>query len=394
VAGEASEEPEKPLGSVQGEFPEQLMPCRLGTALAESQAGELEGGSKKPGASKLEASLEEPLNGNPDGALGECLEDEAEGAPEVSRGHSAEGELPCARLLDGFCASLANELNVSQQTVRAYRTDVASFLRWCARGQLEPLQATHRDIRRYLAYLDQAQYARRTVNRHLSAVKSFYRWLVVEGLVESSPAQVLQGPKQGKTLPRAIHRSEMERLLSVTLEGKAPEEVTPEDLRDQAILELLYASGLRVSECAGLKLSGINLSERLVRVMGKGSKERIVPLHRTACEALDAYLSRARSQLQGKASADFAFLSVRGNPMSANAVRTVFKRALRRAGLDESLSPHAMRHSFATDLLAGGADLRSVQEMLGHSSLSTTQIYTHMTPERLRKAHAQAHPRG
>ncbi len=325
---------------------------------------------------------------------------QAAGQPEQPAGQPeqaaelAEEELPCARLLDGFCDTLANERNVSAQTVRAYRSDVASYLRWCARGKIDPLCATHRVIRRYLAYLDQARYARRTVNRHLSAVKGFYRWLVAEGRIESSPADVLQGPKQGRSLPRAIHHNEMDRLLSVTLEGKTPEEITPEDLRDQAILELLYASGLRVSECAGLQLKGIDLSERLVRVMGKGSKERIVPLHRTACDALQAYLTQGRPQLLCGNRSTFAFISTRGNNMSANAVRTVFKRALRRAGLDESLSPHAMRHSFATDLLAGGADLRSVQEMLGHSSLSTTQIYTHMTPERLRKAHAQAHPRG
>ncbi len=297
------------------------------------------------------------------------------------------------QLLDSFCLSLSAERNASPQTVRAYKSDVSAFLAWCEHDCVDALQATHREVRRYLAYLDQAGYSRRTVNRRLSAIKSFYRWLVVEGSVECSPAEVLQGPKQGKPLPRAVHRQEMDRLLSVTLEGKQPGEASPEELRDQAILELLYASGLRVSEAAGLQLSGLDLEERLVRVMGKGSKERIVPLHATACQALESYLSLGRPALLGKRQSSAVFISSRGNDMSANAVRVVFKRALRKAGLDESLSPHAMRHSFATDLLAGGADLRSVQEMLGHSSLSTTQIYTHLTPERLRSAHHQAHPR-
>ncbi len=300
---------------------------------------------------------------------------------------------PC-QLLDSFCRSLSAERNASPQTVRAYRSDVSAYLAWCERESVDALRATHREVRRFLAYLDQASYSRRTVNRRLSAVKSFYRWLVVEGEVESSPAEVLQGPKQGKPLPRAVHGSEMDRLLAVTLGDKQPEEASPQQLRDQAILELLYASGLRVSEAAGLRMSGLDLRERLVRVMGKGSKERIVPLHATACLALENYLSLGRPALLGARQSDAVFISSRGNDMSANAVRVVFKKALAKAGLDESLSPHAMRHSFATDLLAGGADLRSVQEMLGHSSLSTTQVYTHMTPEHLRRAHRQAHPRG
>lgn len=298
------------------------------------------------------------------------------------------------QLLDSFCRSLLAERNASPHTVRAYRTDISAYLSWCERESADALCASHREVRRFLAYLDQAGYTRRTVNRRLSAVKSFYRWLVVEGKVDSSPAEVLQGPKQGKPLPRAVQRNEMGRLLSITLEGKRPDEATPQELRDQAILELLYAAGLRVSEVAGLQLSGLDLRGRMVRVMGKGSKERIVPLHETACQALGNYLRLGRPELLGARRSDAVFISSRGNDMSANAVRIVFKRALRKAGLDESLSPHAMRHSFATDLLAGGADLRSVQEMLGHSSLSTTQVYTHMTPERLQRAHRRAHPRG
>lgn len=298
------------------------------------------------------------------------------------------------QLLDSFCRSLSAERNASPHTVRAYRSDISAYLAWCERESVDELCASHREVRRFLAYLDQAGYTRRTVNRRLSAVKSFYRWLVVEGKVDSSPAEVLQGPKQGKPLPRAVQRNEMGRLLSITLEGKRPDEATPQELRDQAILELLYAAGLRVSEVAGLQLSGLDLRERMVRVMGKGSKERIVPLHETACRALGNYLCLGRSELLGTRRSDAVFISSRGNDLSANAVRIVFKRALRKAGLDESLSPHAMRHSFATDLLAGGADLRSVQEMLGHSSLSTTQVYTHMTPERLQRAHRRAHPRG
>lgn len=326
-------------------------------------------------------------------ALGSTFRVEAlgthEGAPCAE---SAEG-VPCADSIEGFCRFLGTERNASAETVRAYRADVRDYARWCARCGVPPLSAGHREVRRYLAYLDQAGYSRRTVNRHLSSVKAFYRWLVASGRMPSSPAEVIQGPKQGRALPRAIRRSDMDKLLSVTFQGKSPDQITPTDVRNQALLELLYAAGLRVSEASGLLCTQVLLDESMLRVVGKGSKERIVPLHETACKALGRYLDEARPCLL-KNPSPYVFLSSRGNRMSANAIRLVFKQALAAAGLDSTLSPHAMRHSFATDLLAGGADLRSVQEMLGHASLSTTQIYTHMTPERLREAHHKAHPRG
>ena len=332
------------------------------------------------------ADSREPGSGQ--GAL--CGKGHAPAAEDVIVVQTA---FPCANSLEGFCRALSVELNASSETVRAYRTDVSDYLHWCGREGIDPLRAGHRDVRRYLAYLDQARYARRTINRHLSSVKSFYRWLVVSGEIDSSPAEVLQGPKQGRPLPRVIKRADMDKLLFATFAGKAPKDITPIDIRDQALLELLYAAGLRVSEASGLLLDQVHLGDSLLRVMGKGSKERIVPLHETACRALGRYLDEARPLLL-KGESPYVFLSSRGNVLSANAVRGVFKRALKKAGLDQSLTPHAMRHSFATDLLAGGADLRSVQEMLGHASLSTTQIYTHMTPERLQEAHRLAHPRG
>lgn len=314
--------------------------------------------------------------------------------PMASAADIEDEELPGWDLLARFCAAFEAERNPSPETLRGYHTDIADYLRWCNRAGLDCLKASHRDVRRYLAYLDQARYARKTVNRHLSSVKAFYRWLVVSGEVESSPAEVLQGPKQGKPLPRVIRQQDMERLIAAPFEGKGADEITAVDIRDTALLELLYAAGLRVSEAANLEVAGLNLREGMVRVMGKGSKERVVPLHRTACQALQRYFNEARDELlQGKSS-PYVFVSVRGNQLTDAAIRKVFKAALRTAGLDESLSPHAVRHSFATDLLAGGADLRSVQEMLGHASLSTTQIYTHMTPERLQEAHRRAHPRG
>ncbi len=331
-------------------------------------------------------------------------------------------------LIEAFCGSLVTQYNKSSHTIRNYRSDIEAYLRWCDRENLDPLSVHHQQIRRYLAYLDQARYARTTIDRHLSSIKAFYRWLVVEGKCQSNPAAILQGPKRPKTLPRVIASRDMNQLLdtadhrnrtidhieaskgykdelvSVTAADHATTKraaskdrrVLSEalEIRNEALLELLYAAGLRVSEASSLQLSGLDLVQGFVRVMGKGSKERLVPLHQKACQVLAAYIQNARPLLCKSADCPFVFLSARGNQLSTNTIRTVFKEKLHEAGLDESLSPHAMRHSFATDLLSGGADLRSVQEMLGHASLSTTQIYTHLTSDHLKEVHHTSHPRG
>ena len=299
-------------------------------------------------------------------------------------------------LADGYLESLRVEQNASEHTIRGYATDIDAYLRWCERTSSDPLHANHRELRAYLGELDAARYKRTTINRHLSAIKGYYRWLVIQGAIDSDPASVLSGPHQSRHLPHVIHAAEMARLLSIhgnrDLAGNAREQ-TIEDIRDQAILEFLYACGARISEASNLRMLDIDFSSKLVKVFGKGRKERIIPLHDFCLDALVKYLQEARPLLLGGKQDDHVFLSTRGNPMSTDAIRKMFKAAVRAAGLDESLSPHDMRHTFATDLLSGGADLRSVQEMLGHASLSTTQIYTHMSTARLKQVHAQAHPR-
>lgn len=298
--------------------------------------------------------------------------------------------------LDEFCESLVVERGDSPHTVRAYRDDVEAYLRWAHRQGVDPYGATYRQMRRYLAELDQARYARTTVKRHLSALRSFFRWLNATGRTENDPVSVIQAPKGAHRLPKTISNTDMAALLDVFGDTDACgrlRELTPSDMRDRAILEFLFSCGARVSEASGLLTAWVNFSEREVKVFGKRAKERIVPLSKEGAAAMERYLREARPKLlKGKAS-DYFFVSNRGNQMSPDAIRKMFKRALRAAGLDETLSPHAMRHSFATDLLDGGADLRSVQEMLGHASLSTTQIYTHVSPERLKDAHRLAHPR-
>lgn len=295
-------------------------------------------------------------------------------------------------LLQGFYDFLSVEQHDSPHTVRAYQTDTRAYLKWCERNDFEPLSITHQLLRLYLAELDAARYERSTINRHLSALKGFYQWLIISRQIDANPAAILQGPKQTAKLPRVVSASELEALLNAFV---PPDGETPDALsrRNTALLEFLYACGARVGEAATLTCDRVDFSRGLVQVIGKGNKERIIPLHALALERMSEYLRLARSELLGNKNHSFFFVSTRGNALSTAAIRRVFKEALRRAGIDESLSPHAMRHTFATDVLSGGADLRSVQEMLGHASLSTTQIYTHLTPKHLKETHRLAHPR-
>lgn len=291
--------------------------------------------------------------------------------------------------LASYCDMLVVERNSSQHTVRNYRLDLLDFGRWAARSSVNPLCATRRDMRSYLGDLDYAQYSRRTVNRRLSSVRSFFRWLAAEGLVESNPADVVSGPKLARSLPRTIPPADMARLLSVWRGSDKPS-----DMRNRAILEFLYACGARISETSGLLVDNVDFDTAQVRVFGKGSKERIVPLHELAIASMRDYLFNARPELLAGKESPYFFVSTRGNQMSPDALRKMFKQSLLAAGLDQTLSPHDMRHTFATDLVEGGADLRSVQEMLGHSSLSTTQIYTHVSISHLKEEHRRTLPRG
>lgn len=316
-----------------------------------------------------------------------------ETSAQVAR-EAAELELPAIDELylvyvASYCDMLVVERNASQHTVRNYRLDLLDYGRWAARVSVNPLCATRRDMRSYLGDLDYAGYSRRTVNRRLSSVRSFFRWLTAEGLVETNPADVMSGPKLARNLPRTIPPTDMVRLLSVWRGSDKPA-----DIRNRAILEFLYACGARISETSGLLVEDVDFDAAQVRVFGKGSKERIVPLHELAIASMRDYLYHARPALLAGKESPYFFVSTRGNQMSPDALRKMFKQSLLAAGLDQTLSPHDMRHTFATDLVEGGADLRSVQEMLGHSSLSTTQIYTHVSISHLKEEHRRALPRG
>jgi integrase/recombinase XerD len=294
-------------------------------------------------------------------------------------------------LVDRFLAHLSVERGASPNTVRAYSADLARYLDWAQRSSVDPVLLTHRQMRRYLAELDRAGYARRTVARRLSSVRSFFAYLVAEGFADSDPASVLATPKMPSRLPRIVPEDALLAILN------APDESTPTGLRDAALLELLYASGARVSEISSLTLAALDLAQGQMTLMGKGSKERLVPIHRAAVGRLRHYLAEGRpalaeSSVSGSVPAE-VFLSARGRALSADAIRRIFKHYIDQTGSAHSLSPHAMRHTFATHLLEGGADLRTVQELLGHVALSTTQIYTHLSMKRLQDVHRNAHPR-
>jgi integrase/recombinase XerD len=295
--------------------------------------------------------------------------------------------LPAPVLVDRFLGHLSVERGASPNTVRAYSADLARYLEWAERSGVDPITLTHRQMRLYLAELDRAGYARRTVARRLSAVRSLFAYLVAEGLAPSAPSSVLAAPKIPARLPKIVPTE----VLSAMLESPDPE--TPVGVRDRAVLELLYATGARVSEIAELRLGGLDLAQGQITVMGKGSKERLIPVHRKAADSVKSYLKDGRPRLVKPASDDHVFLSARGRPLSSDAIRRVFKQAAEKAGAAHSLSPHSMRHTFATHLIEAGANLRTVQELLGHIALSTTQIYTHLSVKRLQDVHGKAHPR-
>lgn len=293
---------------------------------------------------------------------------------------------------DEYLAFLAVERGSSPRTVESYGHDLADYLGFLeGAGVSEPEDVTRDTISAYTADLIERGMAPSTIERHLSAVKGFHRFMVREGITSNHPTAHVALPKTPSHLPDVLTIDEADRLLS------QPFPDGPTGLRDRAILELLYGCGLRVSELCGLDLSELFLDDGLIRVRGKGSKERVVPISGMALQALEAYLAHGRSALHTKSSplaqdGSAVFLNARGGRITRQAVHNMVARYGELVGL-EGLHPHTLRHSFATHMLSGGADLRSLQEMLGHSDISTTQIYTHIDRTHLREEYLTAHPR-
>lgn len=292
-------------------------------------------------------------------------------------------------MLENFCNSLLVVETKSNHTIRNYAIDVRNFLEWCEANEFDPLCLSRVQFRQYLGRLTSQGLAKATLNRYLSSIRSFYRYLNLQGTTSSDPVVGIVCPKKESKLPRVMNADEIAALLKVHLNSD-----DEKDIRDQAILEFIYACGSRVSEVSDLKNTSVDFQSQQVRLFGKGSKERIVPLHNLCLKSLKLYLDKSRDVLLNGSTNDLFFISNTGKKFSTNAIRKMFKQTLIKANLDASYSPHVLRHSFATDCLNGGADLKSVQEMLGHVDLSTTQIYTHISSAKLLEAHKLAHPRG
>ena len=289
-------------------------------------------------------------------------------------------------LLERFLEQLWLERGLSEHTLRAYRSDVAAFSHWQQRHQRSLVTTGENDIYEYLGEHLAAR-ATRSSARAFSALRRFYAYLVREGGIEIDPTARVSPPRPGHSLPHTISEAEVERLLA------APDSDHPAGLRDRAMLELLYAAGLRVSELVGLGVEQFNPRQGLVRVVGKGSRERLVPIGELARDWLQRYLREARPTLAPLTCA-LLFPGRGGRPMPRQSFWRRLKHYTASAGLDKQLSPHTLRHAFATHLLNHGADLRAVQLLLGHRDISTTQIYTHVANERLKQVHALHHPRG
>jgi len=298
---------------------------------------------------------------------------------------------PVGRFLD----HLTVERGLARNTIDAYRRDLARYLDFLrSRGVADPVRAGEPAISEFVAHLSRTEFApgqryrAASVARALAAVRSFHRFLVREGESEADPAEAVARPKVPRNLPRPLTVDEVAAIV-----GAPADDGTPVSLRDRAILETLYGAGLRISELVGLDVDDVDLDEGSVRAVGKGSKERLVPLGRYGVRAVQAYLVRGRPALAASRSGGALFLNQRGGRLTRQGCTNIVKSMARRAGLRKRVTPHMLRHSFATHLLEGGADVRVVQELLGHASVATTQIYTLVTKDRLREVYFDAHPR-
>lgn len=289
-------------------------------------------------------------------------------------------------LIDAFLDALWMERGLSENTLQAYRSDLYAFATWLSNKSITILDVQSVEILAYLA--EQGTRSARTSARRLSSLRRLYEYLLREAKMTHDPASNIDSPRVGRPLPKSLTEDEVEALIN------APDPGTHLGLRDRAMLEVLYATGVRVSELVGLRLAQVNLRQGVIRVMGKGNKERLIPLGEEAVYWLEKYQTEARLNLFKSEPNDVMFPSNRGKQMTRQTFWHAIKRHTIVAGIQKNLSPHVLRHAFATHLLNHGADLRVVQMLLGHSDISTTQIYTHVARERLKELHAKHHPRG
>ena len=298
----------------------------------------------------------------------------------------AQPELCDPRTLNDFLAWLGVEKGLAQKTQEAYQSDLELFATWCRAAERDWVTADEDLVIAWLWSLKQSAAAATTIARRLVALRQFYKYLLLEERIPSSPVAFLDSPRTGRPLPTCLTKAEVERLIDWYQTD------TVRGLRDRTILELLYSCGLRISELLGLGMGNIDLENRFLTVEGKGSKERIVPMGLRASQILAEYLTRGRPSLLGRKTLDAVFLNARGTALSRMTAWKLVHAAAVGAGIHKTVSPHTLRHSFASHLLENGADLRVVQELLGHADIATTQIYTHLAREFLVRVHAECHP--
>ena len=291
-------------------------------------------------------------------------------------------------IIERFCDAIWLQEGLSANTLDAYRRDLEGLSRWLAPRGMALMTASRADLLEYLSGCAGKGASPRTTARLLSSLRRFYGYLVREERIKTDPTVLIDSPKIGRPLPKSLTEEQVEKLL------QSPDVATHYGLRDRAMLETLYATGLRVSELVGLTLSQVSLTQGVVRVIGKGDKERLVPMGEEAISWISRYLAEGRPRLVRSRSTDALFATARGGPMTRQAFWHNLKVHTRTAGIQTALSPHTLRHAFATHLLNHGADLRVVQMLLGHADLSTTQIYTHVAQARLKSLHEMHHPRG
>ena len=279
------------------------------------------------------------------------------------------------------------ERGLSANTLAAYRADLTALARWLTERRVSIVRTSRQDLQNFIAWRVQAGARPRSTARQLSSFRRFFRYLVREGLISEDPTAQIAMPKIGRSLPKSLTEEEVESLLA------APVVRDPLGNRDRAMLEVLYATGLRVSELVNLRYEQINLNQGVIRILGKGNRERLIPLGDEAVRWLTEFVHGARDEILLERQTDYLFPTRRGDRMTRQAFWHIIKRYARKAGIAKGLSPHTLRHAFATHLLNHGADLRVVQILLGHSDLSTTQIYTHVASERMKDLHSRHHPR-
>ncbi len=289
--------------------------------------------------------------------------------------------------IQAFLDALWSERGLADNTLESYRQDLTAFAEFLSSQDKDITAVDRSELQLYLNFLYVNGMSTATVARRISCLRQFFRWSVQNGSLSQDPTALLLSPRHSRSLPKALGEEDIEALLAVDTEQRL-------GLRDKAMLELLYATGLRVSELVQIKQADVSMRQGVARVLGKGNKERLVPIGERALDALQAYLQQQRGQLANHPAEPALFLTERGKPMTRQAFWYLIKRHARRAGITQPLSPHSLRHCFATHLLDHGADLRVVQLLLGHSDLSTTQIYTHIARDRLQSLHAAHHPRG